>query len=149
MGQIAKIRRTDVEKAGQFFDEAPEVQPEEVTRKEAVRILASKIKAMRRKRYSWAKIAEALATFGITIEPDLLASYHRAACEPSSGATKRARRESAGKAPEATGVASGTVAPAPAAAPGMAKPSEGGHAAGPRAPARSRTETGGGEGSAR
>ncbi|MGH7297231.1 MAG: hypothetical protein ACRELB_19995 [Polyangiaceae bacterium] len=160
MGQIAKIRRTDIEKAALFFDEAPEVQPEEVTRKEAIRILAPKIKVMRRKGYNWAKIAEALATFGISIEPDLLASYHRVASEPTSGGTKRARRESTGspsgaqgaapsKAASAPGVGAGAVPEPQTAGAGSAKQAEGGGPPAPRAATRTRTEPSGSEGSGR
>ncbi len=92
MRQTTKIRRADIEKAAQFFDEAPQMEPDEVTRKEAIRILAPKIRAMRRKGYTWAKIAEVLATFGIAIEADLLVSYYRAAGEAPAASGKRARR---------------------------------------------------------
>jgi hypothetical protein len=47
MRQTTKIRRADINKAAQHFDGAPAVEPEEVTRKEAIRILAPKIKEER------------------------------------------------------------------------------------------------------
>ena len=147
MRQIAKIRREDIEKAAQYFDEAPEVQPEEVTRKEAVRTLASKIKAMRRKGYTWPKIAELLTKYGISIEPGLLTSYFRAASEASSGGTKRASRAANGPTATAGGSEQGRPAKAPVVAPahGVARQAEAGSQAASRPPARGRTDPSGGE----
>ena len=146
MRLIAKIRREDIEKAAQYFDEAPEVQPEEVTRKEAVRTLAPKIKAMRRKGYTWPKIAELLTKYGISIEPGLLTSYFRAASEASSGGTKRASRAANGPT-AAGGSEQGRPAKAPvvAAAHGVARQAEAGSQAASRPPARGRTDPSGGE----
>ena len=157
MRQTTKIRRADIGKAAQHFDEAPEVQPEEVTRKEAIRILAPKIKEMRRKGYNWEQIAERLKGDGISIEPDLLASYFRAAVGGQSGRAKRARRASGGP-PTAAGAseqgpptAAAAVAteqgrvPGSSVAVGVARQAEGGSQPSPRPPVKARTDTSGGD----
>jgi hypothetical protein len=77
MGPVVKVRRADVDKIAQEFDSAPEDTPENVNRKDAIRILEPKIKTMRRKGYSWQRIGELLTKGGIPIEPGLLASYVR------------------------------------------------------------------------
>jgi hypothetical protein len=77
MGQAVKVRRADIDRIAEEFDSAPEDEPEEVNRKEAIRILEPKIKAMRRKGYTWRRIGELLTKGGIPIEPHLLASYLR------------------------------------------------------------------------
>ncbi len=161
MRQTTKIRRADIDKAAQHFDEAPEVEPEEVTRKEAVRILGPKIKEMRRKGYNWEQIAERLKGDGISIEPDLLASYFRAAVGGQSGRAKRARRPS-GRTPTAAGGSEQGKPTAAAAAAteqgrglassvavGVARQPEEGSQTGSRPPTKGRTDTSGGEASGR
>jgi hypothetical protein len=152
MRQTTKIRRADIDKAAKHFDEAPEVEPEEVTRKDAIRILGPKIKAMFRKGYNRNKIAEMLTQHGIPMETDLLASYLRAASEVPSNSAKRTRRTSGGSAAGA-GAPAGSKSPsAPAATPEAsaqhvpagARQLESSATATPRAPAKSRTDTGGG-----
>ena len=91
MGPIVNVRRVDIDKIAQKFDSAPEDKPEEVNRKDAIRILEPKIKAMRRKGYSWQRIGELLTEGGIPIAPGLLASYMRDA------GGKARRRDGAGK----------------------------------------------------
>jgi hypothetical protein len=159
MRQTTKIRRVDIDKAAQHFDEAPEVQPEEVTRKEAVRILGPKIKEMLRKGYNWEQIAERLKGDGISIEPDLLASYHRASVGGKSGRAKRARRASGGPPTAAGGSEQGKPTAAAAAATersrgsasavavGVARQAEGGSQTASRPPTKGRTDTSGGEAS--
>ena len=163
MRQTTKIRRADIGKAAQHFDEAPEVQPEEVTRKEAVRILAPKIKEMRRKGYGWEQIAARLKGDGISIEPDLLASYYRAVVGGQSGRAKRARRPSGGPPTAAGGsvgqgkptaaAAAATAeqgrAPASAMAVGVAGQAVGGSQSASRPSMRGRTDTSGGDASGR
>ena len=160
MRQTTKIRRADVDKAAQHFDEAPEVEPEEVTRKEAIRILGPKIKEMRRKGYNWGQLSERLREDSISIEPDLLASYFRAAVGGQPGRAKRARGASGrptaaagapeqGKLPSAPAVATEPgPGPAPSVAVVPARQTEG-HQATPRGPTKGRTETSGGEASGR
>jgi hypothetical protein len=161
MRQTTKIRRSDIDKAAQHFDEAPEVQPEEVTRKEAVRILAPRIKDMRRKGYSWEQIAARLKGDGISVEPDLLASYYRAAVGGQSGRAKRARRASGGPPTAAGGSEQGKPTAAPAAAieqnrapasamaVGVAGQAVGGSQSASRPSTRGRTDTSGGDASGR
>jgi hypothetical protein len=158
MRQTTKIRREDIDRAAQHFDEAPEVQPEEVTRKETIRILGPTIKAMRRKGYNWNQISERLKQDGIPIEPDLLASYCRAAFGRRSRSAKRGRRASSGpapgiavpkqgKAPSATAVATEQAdGHEHSAATAIARQEEGGNRAAGRAPARGRADTSGKEG---
>jgi hypothetical protein len=152
MRQTTKIRRADIDKAAQHFDDAPEVEPEEVTRKDAIRILGPKIKAMFRKGYSRNKIAEMLTQHGIPMETDLLASYLRAASEVPSSSAKRTRRTSGGLA-TGQGSAAGSKPPsAPAATPepsaqpvpAVVRQPEGGTPTAHRAPAKSRSDTSGG-----
>jgi hypothetical protein len=157
MKQTTKIRRADIDRAARHFDEAPEVQPEEVTRKEAVRILGPKIKEMRRKGYNWGQIAEKLKAVGMAIAPDLLASYFRAAAGGQSGRAKRARRAAGrpaavagaseqGKLPNSPAVApEQDLRPASSAAAAARPPEVASQTAGSRPPTKSRTDTSGGE----
>jgi hypothetical protein len=157
MRQTTKIRRADIDKAAQHFDEAPEVKPEEVTRKEAVRILGPKIKEMRRKGYNWEQIAERLKGDGISIESDLLASYFRVAVGGQPGRAKRARRASGGTPTAAGGVEQGkqTAAaeqrsgPASSVAVEVARQAEGGSQTASRPPTKGGTDTSGGDPSGR
>ena len=144
MRQTTKIRRTDVDQAAKQLDDAPDVEPEEVTRKEAIRILAPKIKPMRRKGYSWQKVAEILTKAGIPIEAELLVTYVREASETPSGRARRTRRASsdgasAGATPAAGQARSGSVvateqgAGKPPVAAGVGRQAEAGNQVG-RAP---------------
>lgn len=95
-----KVR--DVEALGATLKELPAVDQgeRELTKMEAVKLLAPRIRELRKKGYSMERIAEKLTEGGFAINSSTLASY-LARTGGGRGRSKRGKKEGGGKVPAA------------------------------------------------
>ncbi len=81
----------EVHRLGRFLEERPEHQRTEVTRREAIRILAPQIAGLQSKGYTIAAIASMLSGHGVDISPVVLHTYLRDVRAKHSHKKKRTR----------------------------------------------------------
>jgi hypothetical protein len=149
MPQKAKIPVVSIEELQRSLDALPEHRDEEVTKTQAIRMLAPQIHAMQSKGYTMSAIAAMLSDRGIAVTAVALKSYlshnkERAAVKRGGGERKARRPPSAALGPhlEASPVAPvGSTAKASEARAGV--PSGPAPAVAPKRPAASPPEAAG------
>jgi hypothetical protein len=129
----------DIEALRRRLTELPRHRPTEVSKQEAVNLLASELGAARRRGYSPEELAQLLSEQGVMINAATLRGYlrqtrkRRRRSEDAGGRKGKARGD-AGASPSATLPPSPTQPPPQPAAPGRAEPA----AAATRAPTEPR-----------
>jgi hypothetical protein len=123
----AKIPLSEVAKLEQLIDQEPARAPSEVTKRQAVAMLAPKLYEMRRKGYVWRDVAAWLSGHGLTMTPAALQRHLRGIKDAGvrSGPHGRARSPEDGKASGSRTVAAPATASAapPAPLPKVPSPS--------------------------
>jgi hypothetical protein len=112
----AKVPLSEIAKLEHLIDQEPARAPSEVTKRQAVAMLAPKLYEMRRKGYAWRDVAAWLTGNGLTMSSAALQRHLRDVKDASGRGGSRGRGKSAGD-----GKADISAAPAPST-PGAAAP---------------------------
>jgi hypothetical protein len=109
----AKIPLSDVAKLEQLIDQEPARAPSEVSKRQAVAMLAPKLYEMRRKGYAWRDVAAWLSGHGLTMTAAALQRHLRGIKGASvrGGPRGRSRGPAASKTDGSLAVSASTTAP--------------------------------------
>jgi hypothetical protein len=124
----AKIPLSEIANLEHLIDQEPARAPSEVSRRQAVAMLAPKLYEMRHKGYAWRDVAAWLSGHGLTMTTAALQRHLRGVKDESvrGGTRGRAKGPADGKAGASSALSATTPAPdAPAAAPPKASPPPG------------------------
>lgn len=119
----AKVPLSDIAKIEQLIAQEPAREPSEVSKRQAIAMLAPKLYEMRRKGYTWRNVAEWLSGHGLTMTAAALQRHLRGVKGSTVRASSRGRSEGRGDgkaAPSRTLVASTPEAAVPTAPPPLA-----------------------------
>jgi hypothetical protein len=109
----AKIPLSEVSKLEHLIDQEPACAPSEVSKRQAVAMLAPKLFEMRRKGYAWRDVAAWLSGHGLTVTTAALQRHLRALKASSARGSPRGRAKVSG---DGTADASPAHATSPSAA---------------------------------
>ncbi|MGO9834104.1 MAG: hypothetical protein ACLP1X_07815 [Polyangiaceae bacterium] len=115
----AKIPLSEVAKLEDLIEQEPARAPSEVSKRQAVAMLAPKLYEMRRKGYAWRDVAAWLSGHGLTMTAAALQRHLRGVKDASvrGGARARGKGPGDGKADASPALAASTPAAAAATAP--------------------------------
>lgn len=77
MAERVHVDASAVEAVRQALRDAPPVQPAQMTRRQAVEAMRREVVALRKRGYSWEKVAQLMSDAGIVISAATLKSYMR------------------------------------------------------------------------
>jgi hypothetical protein len=121
----AKIPLSEIAKLEHLIDQEPARAPSEVSKRQAVAMLAPKLYEMRRKGYAWRDVAAWLSGHGLTMTAAALQRHLRGVKDASVRGCPRGRAKAPAdaKAEAPSALAASTPAPAaPTAAPSKVSP---------------------------
>jgi hypothetical protein len=115
----AKIPLSEIAKLEHLIDQEPALAPSEVSKRQAVAMLAPKLYEMRRKGYAWRDVAAWLSGHGLTMTAAALQRHLRGVKDASvrGGSRARSKGPGDGKADASPALAASTLAPAAPSAP--------------------------------
>ena len=111
----ARIPLSDVAKLEQLIDQEPVHAPSEVSKRQAVAMLAPKLYEMRHKGYAWRDVAAWLSGHGLTMTAAALQRHLRGIKDGSVRGGPRGRARGPGDGKMGASSALAATAPAPAA----------------------------------
>jgi hypothetical protein len=111
----AKIPLSEIAKLENLIDQEPARAPSEVSKRQAVAMLAPKLYEMRRKGYAWRDIAAWLSGHSLTMTATALQRHLRGVKDASVRGGSRTRRKGPGDGKADTSPALAASTPAPAA----------------------------------
>jgi hypothetical protein len=114
-----KIPLSEIAKLEHLIDQEPARAPSEVSKRQAVVMLAPKLYEMRHKGYAWRDVAAWLSGHGLTMTAAALQRHLRGVKDPGvpRGPRGRAKRPGDGKAGASRALAAPAAAPAAPSAP--------------------------------
>jgi len=98
MRQANRVPLSALEKLRGELSALPALEPEDVSRRKAVELLASTIRELLERGYTIARVAGLLSERGLEVSPDVLKSYLNAARRGTVGKRAKARGAQAGAA---------------------------------------------------
>jgi hypothetical protein len=118
----AKIPLSDIAKLEHLIDQEPARAPSEVSRRQAVLMLAPKLYEMRHKGYTWRDVAAWLSGHGLTMTAAALQRHLRGVEDPGGRGRPRGRAKSRGDGKAGSSRALAATTPAPTAPPSASPP---------------------------